>query len=114
MKNIYNSIDILSSSSCGEGFPNVIGEAMACTIPCVVTDVGDSAVIVGNTGLVVPPKNPKALAEAIIKMIEMGEAKQRELGEKARDRIKKNFSIEKVVKRYEDLYREILEKQNNK
>lgn len=104
MKDIYNAIDILSSSSYGEGFPNVIGEAMACGVPCVVTDVGDSAVIVGDTGLVVPPKNPKALAQSMKKMIEVGKEKREGLGMKARDRIMDNYSIEKVVKEYEKLY----------
>jgi len=107
MKDIYNAIDILSSSSYGEGFPNVIGEAMACGVPCVVTNVGDSAIIVGDTGFVVPPKNPEALAEAIIKVIEMGEEKRKELGRKARDRIKENYSIEKIVNSYEQLYKKV-------
>ena len=105
MKNIYNSIDVFCSSSFSEGFPNVIGEAMACGVPCVVTDVGDSAIIVKDTGFVVPPKKPQALAKAIIKVIEMGKEKRRELGKKARDRIRQNFLIEKVAKRYENLYR---------
>jgi len=108
MKDIYNAIDILSSSSSyGEGFPNVIGEAMACEVPCVVTDVGDSAIIVKDTGFVVPPKNPEVLGGAIIKMIEIGEEKRREMGKRARDRIKENYSIEKIVKNYEQLYKKV-------
>ena len=114
MKDIYNAIDILSSSSSyGEGFPNVIGEAMACEVPCVVTDVGDSAIIVKDTGFVVPPKNPEALAKAIIKMIEIGEEKRRELGRKARKRIEEDYSIEKIVNNYEQLYKKIISKYPN-
>ncbi|MHC0066587.1 glycosyltransferase [Nostoc sp. UIC 10890] len=70
MPAIYNALDIVISSSYTEGFPNVIGEAMACGVPCVVTDVGDSAWIVGDTDVVVPPKNPEALKNAMKKLIE--------------------------------------------
>jgi glycosyltransferase involved in cell wall biosynthesis len=71
MPAVFNALNIVcSSSSDGEGFPNVLGEAMACGVPCVVTDVGDSAWIVGNKGVVVPPKNPEALKTAIDELIE--------------------------------------------
>ncbi len=113
MKNVYNSIDIFCSSSYGEGFPNVIGEAMACEVPCVVTNVGDSSIIVGETGFVIPPKKPEALAEAIIKMIKIGEEKRRELGRKARKRIEENYSIEKIVNNYKQLYKKIISKYPN-
>jgi glycosyltransferase involved in cell wall biosynthesis len=100
------NIDIFSSSSFGEGFPNVIGEAMACCTPCVVTHVGDSALIVGSTGIVVPPKNPGALAEGLLKMIEFGEKRKR-MGNMARKRIIDNWSIGEIVNKYEDLYKSI-------
>lgn len=103
---ITAALDIAACSSVAEGSPNVIGEAMSCGIPCVVTDVGDTAWLVGDSGMVVPPRNHGALCEAWLKMIEMGSAKRRALGEKARNRIEDCFSIQKVVKKYEQLYEE--------
>jgi len=103
---ITAALDIAACSSVAEGFPNVIGEAMSCGIPCVVTDVGDTAWLVGDSGMVVPPRNHGALCEAWLKMIEMGSAERRILGERARKRIEDRFSIQKVVKKYEQLYEE--------
>jgi glycosyltransferase involved in cell wall biosynthesis len=103
---ITAALDIATCSSLAEGFPNVIGEAMSCGIPCVVTDAGDSAWLVGDSGMVVPPRNHGALCEAWLKMIEMGSEKRRVLGEKARKRIEDHFSIQMVVKKYEQLYEE--------
>jgi glycosyltransferase involved in cell wall biosynthesis len=71
MPAVFNTLNIAcSSSSDGEGFPNVVGEAMACGVPCVVTDVGDSAWIVRDKGVVVPLKNPEALKTGINELIE--------------------------------------------
>ena len=70
MPDVYNALDVVvSSSSFGEGFSNVIGEAMACGVPCVVTDVGDSAMIVSDLGEVILPKSPEALKVAIEKVL---------------------------------------------
>jgi glycosyltransferase involved in cell wall biosynthesis len=69
MPAVHNSLDIAASSSYTEGFPNVIGEGMACGVPCVVTDVGDSALIVGETGVVVPPKDPEAIAAGLKQVV---------------------------------------------
>jgi glycosyltransferase involved in cell wall biosynthesis len=102
---IMAALDIVSSSSAyGEGFSNTLGEAMACGVPCVVTDVGDSARIVGDTGRVVPPKDPQALANAWKGLIDIGQEGRHSLGLLARKRIKEHFEISKVVKQYEELY----------
>jgi glycosyltransferase involved in cell wall biosynthesis len=72
MPAVYNALDVAVSSSYGEGLSNVIGEAMACGVPCVVTNVGDSAWLVGDTGRVVPPKDHVALKNAIESMLDQG------------------------------------------
>jgi glycosyltransferase involved in cell wall biosynthesis len=103
--NIYNLFDIfVISSAWGEAFPNVLGEAMACAVPAIVTDVGDAAEIVAETGLVVPPKDPNALADAMHKLLQMSEKSRAELGIRARQRIKENFELSRIVNQYEDLY----------
>jgi glycosyltransferase involved in cell wall biosynthesis len=103
------SLDIASSSSYfGEGFPNVIGEAMACGVPCVVTDVGDSGAVVGDTGQVVPPKDPVAMASAWKHILDLGPQGRKELGMKARERVVNNFTLKKIVSEYENLYSRFL------
>lgn len=106
---ITASLDIVtSSSSHGEGFPNVVGEALACGVPCVVTDVGDSAWIVGDYGRVVPPRNPEELANAWKELIDMGVDNRQALGKAGRSSIVERFSIDSVVEQYENLYTNIL------
>ncbi len=102
------AFDVATCSSSSEGFPNVVGEAMACGVPCVVTDVGDCALIVGDTGIVVPPMQPALFADALIRMIELGPARRAELGRSARERVEKNFEIDEIRLRYERLYSEVV------
>jgi glycosyltransferase involved in cell wall biosynthesis len=105
---VLSAFDLFVLSSSGEGFPNVIGEAMACERPCVVTNVGDSAAVVGQHGIIVPPKDPKALADAILKMATMSADERKELGRKARQRVIDNYSLPKIVEQYESLYRSVI------
>lgn len=107
---ITAALDIASSSSYGEGFPNSVGEAMACGVPCVVTDAGDSAYIVGETGFVVPPRDPCALADVLNKLLSMSSEERQALGLSARKRIVSFFSIDAITKQYENLYYEIVSK----
>lgn len=97
-----------TSSSYGEAFPLVIGEAMACGVPCVVTDVGDSAYIVGQTGRVVSVGDPYALAMGWLDTVTLPADARRAMGDAARERVVSLFSVEEVVARYQDLYRELL------
>lgn len=112
MPRIMASLDILVSSSVSEGFPLVLGEAMACGVPCVVTDVGDSAPVVGDTGVVVPPCDAEALARGMERLIIIRPEERRRLGEAARWRVEENYDITTVVKRLEKLYIELIDKHN--
>ena len=105
----FSSLDLFCLNSHSEGFPNVVGEAMAQGLPCVVTDVGDAAYLVGDSGQVVLPRNTPSLAKAIEKMILMPAAQRLELGQKARKRIEENFSIERMVEAHMDLYEKLLD-----
>ncbi|BAY30339.1 group 1 glycosyl transferase [Nostoc carneum NIES-2107] len=97
MPAVHNALDIACSASAyGEGFSNAIGEAMACGVPCVVTDVGDSAWIVGDTGAVIAPQNSEALKNAIKSLIENIKNKRCDR-EYIRQRIVTNFSVEQLV-----------------
>lgn len=105
MPRVTAALDIASSASAyGEGCPLIVGEAMSCGVPCTVTDVGDSKGLVGNTGWVVPPKNPEALANAWKESIELGAEGREKLGKAARSRIIECFSLDSIVAEYEKLY----------
>ncbi|MDC3356065.1 glycosyltransferase [Candidatus Pelagibacter ubique] len=112
---VMNGLDIhVLSSSYGEGFPNVVAEAMGCGTPCIVTDVGDSALIVGKTGWVVPPENSIKLAKAIEKALnEKNTNKWNKRCNKARLRVKKNYNISRMVKLYNKVWSKVY-KRNDK
>ena len=105
---IAPALDIFTTSSAfGEAFPRVVGEAMSCGVPCVVTDVGDSSAIVGDLGKAVPPRDSQAIADAWQELIDLGEVARKELGIKARQKIVELYALDSVVARYETLYQEI-------
>ena len=108
MSRLFTAMDIATTASLsGEAFPLVIGEAMACGTPCVVTDVGDSALIVGETGIVVPPGDPGVLAEAWRRLIEAGPVERRRLGLAARRRVQLYFALPAIVERYQTIYAQL-------
>jgi glycosyltransferase involved in cell wall biosynthesis len=109
------ALDVLgSSSSYGEAFPNVIGEAMACGVLCAVTDVGDSAYIVGDTGRVVSSGDMEGLAHAIDSLLEMPAEGSRMLGVRGRARVAEYFEIGTIVRQYEAFYEELAAVRRNK
>lgn len=97
--------DVAVCSSYSEGFPNVLGEAMSCGVPCVSADVGDARLVIGDTGEIVPPRQAEALATAIGRMLDLDPAERRALGQRARQRVVDNFSTAAAVERYLNLYR---------
>ena len=105
---VYNAMDMITSSSLSEGFSNVIGEAMACGVPCVVTDVGDSAAIVGETGIVVSPKDPQALAAGWIRMLGHLNDKTYSIKEMARARIVYHYNSEILIQKTSRMFLSLL------
>ena len=97
MPAILNALDIATLCSDAEGFPNAVGEAMACGVPCVATDVGDTRSLISDTGFIVPPRDPHALANAWRKLLDAAE--RRRLGEAARQRMVEQFSLERLAER---------------
>jgi glycosyltransferase involved in cell wall biosynthesis len=99
MPAVYSALDLLASTSYGESFPNVIAEAMACGRPCVVTDVGDSARIVGDCGVTVAARDPEAFAAAVESMLPVLSDREavRAMHEAARARIVETYSLEALL-----------------
>ena len=109
MPAVYSALDIVTStSSYGEGFSNVIGEAMTCGVPCVVTDVGDSAIIVGETGVIVNPEDPQALADGWTSMLKRLNDKSYLIKKMARARIVSHYNSELFIKRTSKMFLSLL------
>ena len=105
MPHLTAALDLACSTSVfGEALSLALAEAMACGVPCVVTDIGDSAILVGQTGLVVPPGDAAALARAWRRLIDAGPATRDALGQLARQRIEQHYSLTQIVRDYENLY----------
>ena len=99
--------DVFCLHSVSEGFPNVLGEAMSSGIPCVSTDAGDAGILLGDTGRLVEVGQPKQLSKALLEVLDLPPEKIKEISKLGRERIKSRFSINRIVKKYEELYEEI-------
>jgi len=104
---ILSAADVFCLSSYTEALPNAVVEAMACGLPCVVTDVGDAAWLVADTGVVVSPRDPGALARGLRAIIDEPHAQRAERGRRARERIIQDFSMRHMIDAYDSLYREL-------
>jgi len=110
VEQILPALDLLMQSSAfGEGFPNAIGEAMACGVPAVATDVGDTAALIAGIGSVVPPRDPGVLASAALAILGRAPPARAQLGEAARKRILDYYGLKLMVERYERVYGAIAE-----
>jgi glycosyltransferase involved in cell wall biosynthesis len=100
IERVTAALDVAANSSLNEAFPRSVGEAMACGVPCVVTDVGDSARLVANTGRVVPPGKPRELAGALLDLLNLGVQARQQLGAEARARIARHFDLDRLAWRH--------------
>ena len=105
---IYSTCTFTSSSSFGEGFPNVVAESLACEVSCVATDVGDSARVVGPGGIIVPAKNPEALATAWEEILSLPQKERLQMGQEGRMHIVRNFSTQKMAHSTEKVFLDVV------
>ena len=110
MPELMAATDIAVCSSLTEGFPNTIGEAMASGVPCVSTEVGDAALLIGDTGGLVPKADPYALARKLEEFLGLTAEARASLGAAARQRIEARFSLQAIVARYRELFADLVDK----
>ncbi|MCU0576377.1 MAG: glycosyltransferase [Desulfobacterota bacterium] len=108
MPQILATLDMLTSSSVSEGFPNAIGEAMACGVPCAATDAGDTGALMGDTGILVRKRSPEDLCNAWDAIARMKPEDRLALGSRARERIMQHFTQDRTTGLYEQIYQEIV------
>ena len=113
MPRVLAALDVSASSSVSEAFPLVVGESMACGVPCVGTAVGDTATMIGPAGRVVPPRDPDALARAWLDVLDLNPGERRRLGLAARERVRSLYDLTAVTRRYESLYARLVSSQRD-
>ncbi|MDW8103882.1 MAG: glycosyltransferase [Armatimonadota bacterium] len=111
---LMNAADACVMSSAWEGLPNVLLEAHACGLPIVATDVGGNSEVVidGETGFLVPPRQPEALAQAMRRMMALGTQQRARMGQAGRQHVLQNYNMERIVKQWEELYLDLCSRRN--
>lgn len=104
------AMDIFCLHSRTEGFPNVLAEAMAMELPCVTTDVGDAAMLLTDTGVVVAKENSAALTQGVERLLALDQDARHALGVRAKARIAAKFSMARARERFEEVYRQVIDK----
>lgn len=102
-----SALDIFALFSIGEGFPNIVAEAMSVGVPCIVTDVGDAALLVDDTGIVIRSGDLNGLTSGLERLIGAGGDERRRLGDTGRRRVETAYSLSAVAERYASLYEEM-------
>jgi glycosyltransferase involved in cell wall biosynthesis len=102
------AMDIYCMPSRTEGFPNGLAEALAMALPCVATHVGDTAVLVGDTGVLVPPQDEQALAEGLLTLLALSKEQRHQQGQRAQEQVFSEFGIEKARARFDSVYQEVI------
>lgn len=104
-----NALDIMVLASVfGEGFPNVVGEAMACEIPTLVTDIGDAALLVQTPAQIIPPQDVDQLILALERLLILSSQERKTIGKQGRERILDSYSLPIMRQRYASFYKEII------
>ena len=104
-----SAMDIFCLSSRTEGFPNVVAEAMAMGLPCVVTDVGDAAMLLAGNGVVVPKEDSGALSLGLEQLLQMSPQARHLIGQKAKERMQSEFSLDRAREQFEAVYQRVVE-----
>lgn len=103
-EHLYPAFDVVCSTSLAEGFSNALAEALSCGVPCVATNVGDSAFIIGDAGMIVPPRSHDVLASALSQLAAMRPEDRRAMGDAGRRRVVREFSVARMAERTASAY----------
>lgn len=103
------ALDVAMCTSTGEGFPNVLIEAMACAVPCVSTAAGDAALVIGDTGFTAPVGDAAALAGSVLRLTEIDKQHREVFGAAARQRVQQNYSLSAMIDHYRDFYTSLVD-----